>query len=390
MHFARLTQPIEASLRAGHPWIFYDAIKHPNNVRAGDVVEVADTTGQFLGRGIIEPDSPIRVRLWTLRPDVDVNDALLDARLRAALKRRRYPTSSTTGFRLSNGEGDRIPGLVVDVYGNVVVMRVDGLGAERWLQPARETLGRLLDIAHVAERRSEKYRGDHDAAQWVTDAPDGDVTFLENGLTYLCRPIDGQKTGFFLDQRDNRARLATVSAGRRVLNLFGYTGGFSVAAAGAGAARTTTVDLAGPALEDAKRNFELNQIPWQAHVFEKVDVFDFLEQFTSGAAPFDVIVCDPPSFAHKRSDVPRATDAYVRLFSRTLDVAHDGAVVALASCSSQIDRARFESIITQAAQQADVSYVMNGIWGAATDHVWPAGFPEADYLQFAMGTVHRD
>lgn len=386
----RLTQPIEASLKSGNPWIFYDAIRHPNSVRTGDVVEVLDTRGEFLGRGVIEPDNPVRVRLWTLRQDVEVNDALLRARLKAALKRRPYPNGDTDGFRLCNGEGDRIPGLTIDVYGDVAVMRVDGRAAERWLAPATETLGQLLGIKHIAERRSERYRGERPVAQWATGSPPDEVVFRENGLRYLCRPIDGQKTGFFLDQRDNRARVARLATGRRVLNLFGYTGGFSVAAAAAGAARTTTVDLAGPALEDAKRNFELNEIPWQAHAFERADVFDFLASFDRGKAPYDVLICDPPSFAHRRTDLERATEAYVRLFARTLEVAHDDAVVALASCSSQIDRKRFEALVAAAAEQAEVSFVMSGIWGAATDHCWPAGFPEADYLQFALGTVHRD
>ena len=225
---------------------------------------------------------------------------------------------------------------------------------------------------------------------WLGDGPDGDVTFLEHGLTYLARPIRGQKTGFFLDQRENRARIATLAVGRRVLNLFGYSGGFSVAAAAKGAARTTTVDLAQPALDDARRNFEMNGIPAQAHAFEKADVFDYLEQFSTGSAPFDVIVCDPPSFAHRREDVPSAIDAYTRLFGTTLDIAHDGAVVALASCSSQIDRATFREIVEGASTRADAAYVVAGIDGAGVDHPWPAGFPEADYLQFAVGTVHRD
>ena len=385
----RLTQPIEASLRAGHPWIFADAVKHGSHT-AGDVVDVVDTSGEWLGRGLIDPDSPIRVRLWTLRADVAVNDELLEARLRAALKRRRYPTHDTTGYRLSNGEGDRIPGVTVDVYADVAVLRIDGVAAERWIGPTARVLARIAGTKHVAVRRSERWRAEHPAAEWLGEAPDGELTFLENGLTYLCRPIEGQKTGFFLDQRDNRARVAERSAGRRVLNLFGYTGGFSVAAAASGAAFTTTVDLAEPALEDARRNFELNGIPAAAHGFEKADVFDFLEQFTAGAAPYDVLVCDPPSFAHRAADVGRATDAYVRLFARTLEVAHDGAVVALASCSSQIDRARFLELLRRSAEEADVAYVLSGIHGAADDHPWLPAFPEADYLQFALGTVHRD
>jgi 23S rRNA (cytosine1962-C5)-methyltransferase len=385
----RLTQPIHQTLRAGHPWIFHDAVRHAHDHRPGDVVDVLDESGDFVGRGLIEPDSPIRVRLWTSRRATDVDNDLLEARIRAAAKRRRFPTDDTTGFRLSNGEGDRIPGLVIDVYDDTVVLRVDGLAAERWLDPARRILRRLTGAEHFAVRRSDRYRGSRPAAEWVTRAPD-EVTFLENGLRYFCRPIEGQKTGFFLDQRDNRQRIARLSAGRRVLNLFGYTGGFSVAAAAGGAAFTTTVDLAGPALEDARRNFELNSIPSPAHAFEEADVFDYLEQFTRGAAPFDVIVCDPPSFAHSRDDVPRAMGAYRRLFASTLNIAHDGAAVALASCSSQVDRGRFLEAVTDAARTADVAYVVTGIYGAADDHPWPVAFTEGDYLQFAIGTVHRD
>lgn len=384
----QLTQPIEASLRAGHPWIYQDAVRHGSHT-AGDVVDVVDIRGEWLARGVIEPDSPIRVRVWTLRRSVDVDDDLLEARIRDALKRRRYPTAATTGFRLSNGEGDRIPGLVIDVYDRAAVFRVDGLAAERWVEPARRVVERLLRCEHFAVRRSERYRGDAPAAEWLGE-PCDDVRFLEDGLTFLCRPIEGQKTGFFLDQRDNRRRVAELSVGRRLLNLFGYSGGFSVTAAARGAAYTVTVDLAQPALDDARRNFELNEIPAAAHGFERADVFDYLEQFEVGSAPFDVIVCDPPSFAHRAADVARAREAYVRLFSRVLEIAHDRAFVALASCSSQIDRERFLEITGEAATTADVSFVITGLYGAADDHPWPSGFAEADYLQFALGSVHRD
>ena len=385
----QLRQPIEASLRAGHPWIFADAVKHGSH-NAGDVVDVWDTAGDWLGRGVIDPQSPIRVRLWTLRQSVAVGDELLEVRLRAALKRRRYPDAETTGYRLSNGEGDRIPGLTIDVYDDVAVLRVDGLAAERWLAPATRILARIAGTRHFVVRRSERWRADRPAAQWLGEPGPDEVTFRENGLTFLCRPIDGQKTGFFLDQRDNRARIARMSVGRRMLNLFGYTGGFSVAAAARGAAHTTTVDLAEPALADARRNFELNGIPAAAHAFEKADVFDFVDAFGPGAAPFDVIVCDPPSFAHRAADLPQATDAYVRLFARTMEVAHDGAIVALASCSSQIDRRRFVDLLSSAAQRASAAYVLTGLFGAADDHPWLPGFPESDYLQVAIGTVTRD
>ena len=387
---ARLTQPIEASLRGGNPWIFEDAIQHPNNVRAGDIVRVVDTNAAAIGNGVIEPDHPIRIRLWTLAPDdTKIDNDLLAARIRAALKRRPFPTSQTSGFRALNGEGDLIPGVTVDVYENVGVIRLDGRAAERWAAPTCDVLTRSVGLTHFAVVRSERYRGDAPTREWLTAAPPADIIFREHGLRFICRPISGQKTGFFLDQRDNRARIAELAAGKRLLNLFGYSGGFSVAAAAAGAAYTVTVDQAQPALDDARLNFELNDLVPDAHGFERADVFDFLEQFDGGIAPFDIIVCDPPSFVHRRSDLTGGTEAYVRLFTQVMRCARNGAVVALGSCSSHVDGRRFRRIVADAAEQACVSYVVGGIHGAGADHPWPIGFPAANYLQFAIGTVMR-
>lgn len=386
-----LTQPIGDVIRRGHPWIYADAVRHDEH-RPGDVVDVLDGDGDYVGRGLIEPDSPLRVRVWTTRPEVRVDNELLEARIRAAARRRPFPTDATTGFRLLNGEGDRTPGLTCDVYGEVVVFRVDGVAAERWLKPARRIINKLFDTTWAVVRRSEIYRGSHAAAEWMGESPPRDTTFTfsEHGLTYLVDPIAGQKTGFFLDQRANRARIAELSAGKRVLNLFAYTGGFSVAAASAGAARTTTIDLAKPAIADARRNFELNGIPAAAHAFEAIDVFEYLERFDPGSAPFEIAVCDPPSFAHRRDDVPKATAAYTRLFGSLLDVMPTGSTVALASCSSQIDRERFLDLVADAARTSDIALVSHGLWGADVDHTTTPGFPEGDYLQFLIADVQRD
>lgn len=386
---AQLTHDIGEILRNGHPWVYADAISHGEH-RYGDVVDVIDAAGDFVGRGIIEPDSPLRVRIWTTRPELRVDNKLLEKRIRAAARRRPFPTHDTDGYRLLNGEGDRTPGLTCDIYGEVAVFRVDGLGAERWLKPARRVIEKLCHTKWAAVRRSEIYRGENPAAMWMGPGPDKTLTFRENGLTYLVDPIEGQKTGFFLDQRANRARIAALSPGKRVLNLFAYTGGFSVAAAANGAARTTTVDLAKPAIADAKRNFELNGIPAAAHAFEAVDCFQYLEQFDPGSAPFEIAVCDPPSFAHRREDLPKATDAYVRLFGLVLDAMPTGSTVALASCSSQIDRQRFEDIVVQASRKADVALVTHGLWGADVDHTSTPAFSEGDYLQFMVTDLHRD
>lgn len=388
---AELTQEIADVLRRGHPWVFADAVRHGEH-RPGDVVDVLDTDGGFVGRGVVEPDSPLRVRIWTTRPEVRVDNRLLESRIRAAARRRPFPSDETTGFRLLNGEGDRTPGLTCDVYAEVAVFRVDGLAAERWLKPARRVVEQVCGTKWAVVRRSEIYRGHHAAAEWMGQRPDPGTTFefLEGGLTYLVDPIEGQKTGFFLDQRANRARIAKLSQGKRVLNLFAYTGGFSVAAAAAGAARTTTIDLARPAIADARRNFELNGIPAAAHEFEAVDVFEYLDRFDPGSAPFEVAVCDPPSFAHRREDVGRATAAYKRLFSGLLNVMPSGSTVALASCSSQIDRERFLEIVADSAVEAEVALVTLGLWGADVDHTTTPGFPEGDYLQFTIAEISRD
>ncbi len=378
-------------LRLGHPWIFSDALRHERDLQAGAVVDVHNRDGEFVARGVLEPDSHVRLRIWTLRADIVVDDRLLEERIRAAFKRRPFPTAQTNGFRLLNGEGDRIPGLVCDIYDRIAVLRPDGLAAERWLEPARRVIEKLLPIEHWAVRRSEIYRQQNPAAMWWGDAPTTDeLTFLEHGATFVVDPIEGQKTGFFLDQRANRQRVAELAAGRRLLNLFGYTGGFSLAAALAGAARTTTVDIARPAIEAASRHFELNGLPPEAHEFIASDVFEYLATLAPQRAPFEIAICDPPSFAHRRQDFKKARQAYVRLFSALLAVMPTSSTVALASCSSHVSREAFMAIVAESAQQAGCSLVVTGVWSADVDHCFLPAFPEGDYLQFAMATVVRD
>jgi len=385
----QLTQPLHEVIRQGHPWVFMDAVHQDTSLKPGTVVDLYSQDWEWVARGVWDPDSPIRFRSWTTNPDTPVNNTLLEQRIRQALKWRSFPSGVTTGFRVLNGEGDRIPGLVCDVYANVGVFRVDGVAAERWIGPAARLLKKQLNVEHIAIKRSQIYAGQNETAEWLEGGVE-EVEFLENSIRYVCDPIQGQKTGFFLDQRANRVRLAEVSRGRRLLNLFGYTGGFSVAAAMSGAARTTTVDLAKPAIATAERHFKMNGLVPQAHEFIASDVFAYLEGFQPGRAPFDVVVCDPPSFAHRRADLERATDAYTRLFARVFEIMPTGSQVALASCSSHVSNAIFRQIATQAAMQAGVSYVLQGVWGADIDHPTLTCFPEGDYLQFSMGSIYRD
>ncbi|MEM1347154.1 MAG: class I SAM-dependent methyltransferase, partial [Myxococcota bacterium] len=199
-------------------------------------------------------------------------------------------------------------------------------------------------------------------------------------------------TGFFLDQRANRQRVARLAAGKRVLNVFGYTGGFSLAAALQGAARTTTVDLSAPALEDAKAHFERNGLSASAHEFIPADAFDYLGGIAArpGGAPFEVAVCDPPSFAHRRKDLGRAKAAYARLFGALLRGMPDHATVVLASCSSHVSRSTFLEIVGESALAAGVSLVLGEVCGADVDHPTLPGFPQGEYLKCVYATVSRD
>ena len=392
----KLTQPLEGKIALGHPWIYADAVrhKHLSNIRPGDVVDVLAQDGSFVGRGIIDPENPVRVRVWTVEQSTSVDDDLLAKRIKMARRRRLYPDGSTTGFRLLNGEGDRTPGLVCDIYDDVAVLRPDGRAAEdRWLEPARDIIDRMFSIKHWVIRRSAIHADkDRPVAQWWgAPRPGGNIVeFLEHGLRYECDVIDGQKTGFFLDMRANRERVGRLAAGKRVLNLFGYTGGFSLASAANGAALTTTVDLAAPAVAQAKRHFELNGLYHPGHEFVVSDVFDYLEQFSAQSAPFELAICDPPSFAHKRRDLDRATKAYIRLFSSLMRVMPSNTTIALGSCSSHIHRDLFLDIIAQAAREASCQLVLTGVHGADHDHPFLPGFLEGDYLQCVLATLHRD
>ncbi len=326
---------------------------------------------------------------------VKVDEALLRQRIKAARRRRSFPDGQTTGFRLLNGEGDRVPGLVCDMYADVAVLRPDGVAAEqKWLEPARTIIGEMFpEIRHWVIRRSAIHADKKRpvAEWWGARREGGDVVeFLEHGLRYECDVIAGQKTGFFLDMRANRARVGQLAPGKRVLNLFGYTGGFSLASAARGAATTTTVDLAAPAVEQARRHFEINGLWHPGHEFVVSDVFDYLEQFSEQSAPFELAICDPPSFAHKRRDLKRAQTAYVRLFSSLMRVMPSRSTLVLGSCSSHIGRDLFLELVAKSAREAGCQLVLTGVHGADHDHPFLPGFPEGDYLQCVMATLHRD
>ncbi len=380
-----LKKNLARSIRRGHPWIYRDALTERDTPANGAVVEVRTRDGRALARGFWDAGSAIAVRvLESGGPGHRFADAraLVPERLRAALERRlaRLDLAHTNAFRWVHGEGDFLPGMHADLYAGTVVLRFDGEGARAFYEPIeprlREAAQSLIPIRAVIDRASAK-SGERPDRQEV----------LENGLRFEVDVTHGQKGGLFLDQRDNRQRVSELANGKSVLNLFGYTGGFSIYAAAAGARRTDTVDLAKPAIEAAQRNFALNGVSLENAGFHATDAFAFLADAAARGDQWEIVVSDPPSFAPKKEALPAARLAYQRLHRLAASVVAPGGLLCAGSCSSHLTKEEFLKSIAAGARQAGRRWVFESLHGAGFDHPVLAAFPEGDYLKFAIGRV---
>jgi 23S rRNA (cytosine1962-C5)-methyltransferase len=365
--------------------VYRDALAPAPPLADGTPVLVATGDGRPLVQGFWDAHGPIAVRALAPAAERDVA-GLVAARLGAALDRRlgRLDLADTNAFRWVHGEADLLPGIHVDLYGNAVTVRHDGAGARAFYHGLAERLvstaaARGLAVSTVAERR----RGDVAVAA-IGELPASEFEVRENGLRFGVDLARGGKGGLFLDQRDNRASVRSLAAGRRVLNLFGYTGGFSIYAAAGGAAETTTVDIAGPAIAAARRNFARNQLPLEAARFVTEDAFAFLERAAAtGGARWDLVISDPPSFAPSKRALPAALRAYRRLHRLAAAVTAPGGLICAASCSSHVERADFLATLDLGA-----GFELLEVAGAAeADHPVLPEFPEGDYLKFAIGRL---
>ena len=305
-----IARPALPRILAGHPWLYREAVK--GSAETGAVVVLEDGSGHVVGRGVFDAGSPLAVRMWTR------GDAPLDVpgRLASALALRgRLFDEATTAYRLVHGEGDRLPGLVIDRYGPTAVLRTDGDAAALVYAAHAATFERQLrdlGIETLLHKRIASRKTEASAPPEVGwgPAPTGPVEVREHGMAFVADLLRGQKTGAFLDQRDNRRRVGELARGRRVLNLFSYAGGFSQAAALGGAPRVTSVDVAHEAHGTAQRSFKLAGLDPSAHAFVTADAFQWLE---STKERFDLVVSDPPSFAPNEKSLPKALAAYRRL-----------------------------------------------------------------------------
>ncbi len=389
----QLRKRLARAIRQGHPWIYRDALAATPPLRDGTLVLVADGDRRPLARGFWDARSPIAVRVLGDAGLTDVA-AQVDARIERALDQRlaRLARETTDAFRWIHGEADALPGLHVDVYGPAVTVRYDGAGARAFYDglPARlHRIGRArgLPVAAVVERRARGAGGEGTAVVLGT-LPDGELEVRENGLRFGADLRHGQKGGLFLDQRENRAEvrkmMGTIGDGRRVLNLFGYTGAFSVYAAAGGAGETTTVDVAAPAIEAARRNFARNALALESARFAAEDAFAFLNRAVKAGQRWDLVISDPPSFASSRRALETGLTAYRRLHRLCATVTAPGGVLCAASCSSHVDRRAFTATIRDGAREAGRRAELREMRGAGFDHPTLANFPEGDYLKFAI------
>lgn len=388
----RVSASAESSLRRGHPWLYAERIQEQSHeAEAGDLAVVFDRKRKFLAIGLLDPHSPIRLRVLRARVSGPIDRAFFDERVAAALARREpLQHSDTDGYRLIHGESDGLSGFVADRYADTLVVK---LYSHAWLPHLRVVLDVLLQrqpAERVVLRFSRQLSEDpallgglHDGLTIVGEPVDGTLVYREHGLLFEVDPVLGQKTGCFLDQRDNRARVGELARGKRVLNVFSYTGGFSLYAARGGATEVCSLDLSAPALAAADRNFVLNaHLPAVAaarHDTLQGDAFAALAELAAAGRRFDLIVIDPPAFARKRAQVEKALSAYARLATMGLSLLEPDGTIVLASCSAPVSPEDFRDAVCDAARRARRPLRDIEETGHAIDH--PLDFAESRYLK---------
>lgn len=384
----------DKSVRQHHPRLFASAIKEiVGKPKDGDAVDVTDNKGEWLARGVINQQAQIAVRLLTWDQGEAIDEAFWHRRVQASVERReRDPLLATSNAcRLIFSESDGLPGVIADDYDGHLVLEISTRAAFHAKPVLIAALRQRLSLSHVYER-ADAERLKHEFGGSVprnvsealhTDAPPEPVEIQENGLRFLVNPTGGQKTGFYLDQRDNRVRVARYCHGASVLNAFAYTGAFGLYALAGGATSVVNVDSSAEVTELARAIFQLNRDDLLAQHcdFVVADVFEDLRARRTAVEQFDVVILDPPKFAHHPGQIDRAARAYKDLNRLGMTLLKPGGVLATFSCSGVVDAALFQKIIFSAALEAGRNAQVVERLTQASDHPVLLTFPEAEYLK---------
>jgi 23S rRNA (cytosine1962-C5)-methyltransferase len=377
----------ERSLLQRHPWLFSGAIARVDGEpQTGDTAIVVGADGKFLAQAAYSPTSQIRARVWSFDSGDSIDDAFFAGRVRRAIAARApLLDPQHTAARLIHGESDGLPGVIADRYGNVVVLQLLSAGAERWRAAIAAALADATGVRCVYERSDADVRqleGLPPRTGAISGVLPRPVTIFEGGLCYTVDVVSGQKTGFYLDQRDNRALIRKLAPGRRMLNAFCYTGGFTLAALAGGAQSVLSIDSAADALGLAQENVARNPAIAGARAeWRDANVFAELRTLRDAGAAYDLIVLDPPKFAPTAAHAERAARAYKDVNLWALKLLAPGGFLATFSCSGGITADLFQKIVAGAAVDARAEASIVGRLGPSADHPVALAFPEGDYLK---------
>ncbi len=378
-----------SAFKQHHPWLFAGSVgRLEGRARPGDTVEVLADNLRPLGRAAYSPQSQIRARFWTFDPEESVDDAFFKRRIAEAVARRQAlpELRGQQGLRLIHAESDGLPGVIADQYGDTIVVQLTSAGADKWRKAIVAGLLKATGCTRIYERSDSDVRGLEGLAPvtgWLHgEARDEALAIEENGVRLAVDFAGGHKTGFYLDQRDNRFLLGQISAGKDVLNCFCYTGGFSLQALAGGAASVLSIDSSGPALTQAAANLALNpQLTAARAEWREADVFQALRDFRKEGRMFDLIVLDPPKFAPSASHAERAAKAYKDINILGCRLLKPGGLLMTYSCSGGIGLELFQNIVAGAARDAGrEARIVRRLAGAA-DHPVALNFPEGEYLK---------
>ncbi len=379
----------ERSVFRRHPWLFAGSVgRLEGRARPGDTVEVLADDLKLLGRAAYSPKSQIRARMWSFDPAESIDDAFFKRHVALAVARREAlpELRGQNGLRLIHAESDGLPGIIADRYGDTVVLQLTSAGADKWRKAIVAALVQATGCTRIYERSDSDVRGLEGLGPvtgWIHgEAPDQPIGISENGVWLGVDVVGGHKTGFYLDQRENRLLLCELAAGKTVLNCFCYTGGFSLQALAGDATNVLSIDSSGPALDQARANLALNpRLPAERAVWQEADVFLALREFRKEGRTFDLIVLDPPKFAPSAAHAERAARAYKDINLLGFRLLKPGGLLMTYSCSGGIGSELFQKIVAGAALDAHRdARIVKRLQGSA-DHPIGLAYPEGEYLK---------
>jgi len=380
-------------VRQHHPWIFSGAVERIQGVPAsGETIEVRSSGKEFLGRAAYSPNSQIRARIWSWDEKESIDRTFFSRRIERAINLRHlYEILDTNAMRIIHAESDGLPGVIVDRYGEVLVLQCLTTGAEYWRDELVSILGKLTGICQIYERSDVDIRDLEGlpvrTGSLLGNPPVERFVIRENGLHFYVDVMHGQKSGFYLDQRPNRQRLRELVNGRQVLNCFCYTGAFSVYALAGGASEVLSVDSSAEALAFAAENVALNGFPSEKASFLEGDVFHLLRNFRDQGRSFDAIILDPPKFAPTTAQAERAARGYKDINLLAFKLLKPGGLLFTFSCSGGISNDLFQKIVAGAALDAGVQARILEHLFQGPDHPVALNFPEGAYLKGLICSV---